>query len=366
MKRLLVIGLVSTLLIGCTQQVDQSLDQKDIIKDNEQAQVISLEVESPDSIIKEREEEPVKEVEEDPVVEEVVYTGPLSPLTGLPVEEDMFNRRPIVAMIDNQALARPQAGISQASIVYEVLAEGMITRYVAVFWETLPLEIGPVRSTRPYFVDIIREYDPYYLHCGGSEAGKADLKTFSVANIDGLYSGAFYRVNQKDAPHNLYIKPDQVFATGNAMGYKTTSDFRQFKFYDTFTVPDGAQKTTLSFPYSSVTNYTSGYEYSEEQQTYRRLINGQVMQDEIDGTVIRTSNIIVQYADQQVLDDEGRLDIDIVGAGRAKLYTAGRVQDITWVKEERGSKTMFYTASGEEISLNPGKTWVQIVPSSWK
>ncbi len=289
-----------------------------------------------------------------------------NPLTGTFVEKENTLSRPIVVMLDNQYSARPQAAISKADIVYEILAEGRITRYMAVFYGQSPNHLGPVRSARPYFIKKALEYNPYYIHVGGSMQALADVKSYSMADVDGLYSGAFWRESHKKIPHNMYTSDQAILKDGDHKGYNKVSVPSFLNFYETFTVPEGENASEIAFNYKKPTardsvGYTTSYRYNNEENLYYRYTNNEPTLDENNQTGLTCSNIIVQYAYTKIIDNEGRRQIDLVGKGEGKLYTAGKIIPITWEKPEARSITRIYDANHEEVKLNPGVTWFQIV-----
>lgn len=309
----------------------------------------------------------VEDVEEVP---EVDLTGMAkAPLTGVYVREETISQRPIVAMLDNHYGARPQAGLKDAEVVYEILAEGNITRYMAVFQTSLPENLGPIRSARPYYISRALEYDPYYVHVGGSEQAKKDIRELNMADVDGLSSGSnvFWRTKHKRIPHNMYTNAAAIIKEGNRKGHRTEVTFDTLKFKDESETINGVNCTGLDIIYLQATSrdkdgYHVGFTYNEERALYERLVNSKVYSDEIDGTPLTTTNVIVQYATHKVLDNEGRLAVGFVGSGKGQYISAGEKIEITWKKETRRGLTRFYTENGEELVLNPGKTWIQVVP----
>ncbi len=129
-----------------------------------------------------------------------------APLSGLWVPEELTVKRPVAVMIDNHYKARPQSGLSEAEIVYEILAEGRITRYMAVFQLNEPEKLGPVRSARSYYIDKALEYDPLYVHVGGSPQAFDDVVRLQMADMDGLASGAFWRKQTQKKCHTMPIR----------------------------------------------------------------------------------------------------------------------------------------------------------------
>jgi len=293
-------------------------------------------------------------------------TGAINPLTGNISSADLTDRRPIVVMLDNQFYARPQAALSEADIIYEILAEGLITRYMAVFYGNYPDHIGPVRSSRPYFVEKAFEFDPYYVHVGGSMQALSDIKKLGLADIDGLSSGAFWREKHKSAPHNMYTSSEVIVKDGNRLGYKTSVDVNFLAFNEKFEDIDGKIATEITFVYkepvqSDKIGYFTSYKYNDAEKRYYRYTNGEPHLDEDSKEHLSCTNILVQYAKTIVLDNEGRLDVDLVTTGDGKYYTGGEWIDVTWKKTSATDMTHFFDENGQSLKLNPGVTWFQIV-----
>jgi len=299
---------------------------------------------------------------------EVETNGFYNPLTGLYVTEDLSSRRPIAVMLDNFYSARPQAALSEADIIYEVLAEGLITRYMAVFYSQLPEHVGPIRSSRPYFVEKALEFNPLYVHVGGSMQAMSDIRKFELADMDGLTSSAFWREKHKKAPHNMYTSSEALIAEAKRLKYedKVTLDFLDFN--TEFVDLNGITANEITFVYkeplkNDPVGYYTSYKYNDEKKLYFRYTNGTPHLDENTKTHLTCTNILVQYANTKVLDNEGRLDVDLVTSGKGKYYTGGKVIEVTWSKKSAQSKTEFWDLNGLPIKLNPGVTWFQIMKS---
>ncbi|MBU5313594.1 DUF3048 domain-containing protein [Tissierella carlieri] len=313
------------------------------------------------------EEPPVVEesedvVKEDEVVEEVPKKeGIPSPISGIYAEEVKVNRRPVAVMFDNHHSARWQSGLKDAEIVYEFLVEAPYTRYMGIYLINDPPSIGPIRSARPYFITSSLEYDAVYVHVGGSEQAKSDIRTLKIADIDGLSSSnkVFFRKSHKKAPHNTYSSMEVIRATQEERKYKLTGEYTPFKFREDEADIEGNIANKLTIKYMK--NNTTQYNYDEEKKVYTREKDGKLHIDEIDETPIVAKNIIIQEAKTKVLDKEGRLEIQLVGEGEGKYITNGKVMDIKWVKKSRNDKTLYYNPAGEEIVLNPGVTWIQVI-----
>ncbi len=293
----------------------------------------------------------------------VIEKEQLCPLTGLPIEADQYSLRPIAVMIDNMASARPQSGLQNADIVYEMPAEGGITRYMAIFHHLTADKIGPVRSARSYFIDKAMEFNAVYVHCGGSPEALKDIQTLRIDSLNELKGEAnFWRAKDRKAPHNLYTSTtlarevmDKKNISGENWSYK-------FNFADDFAIPDGGGAKNIVIDYKS--NYKVGYQYDETKKIYFRIINGNKLKDKETGTEITTVNIIVERVSAKIVDSVGRLEISNIGTGKGYLITGGKQMEITWSKKDRQSKTVYTDLKGNPIVLNKGNTWIQVIPDN--
>ncbi|MFZ5965910.1 MAG: DUF3048 domain-containing protein [Bacillota bacterium] len=319
------------------------------------------------TIAETNEQEPIEIIdtvdEQNKEVEEEVIEF-RSPLSGIASEKEKIERRPIAVMLDNHNKARPQAGLDQAEIIYEFLAEGWITRYMAIFLINEPELIGPVRSARPYFLDKAMEYDALYVHVGGSPQAFADIKNLKMADIDAMSrdGSIFWRKNHKKAPHNMYTSTNAIRKAAKDSKYATSVQYESWTFRLEDEPIQGNTLQYLKIPYYK--NYSVEFKFNESEKRYLRYVNGQSHLDEISKQHLTAKNILIQKADTSVIDSEGRLEIDLVGKGTGYYITNGNVIDITWDKASRKSLTKYYDASGKEIQLNTGVTWVEVIPTN--
>lgn len=270
-------------------------------------------------------------------------------------------------MIDNHPEARPPSGLSQARVVYEALAEGGITRYLAIFaTNDQVVKVGPVRSARPYYVDWLREYgDSPYFHCGGSPQALEEIKEIGLFDVDQFFNGPyFWRDNKRDAPHNLYTNTeywqDLLVKKGTKRGQKPWQGW----LFNTTSVAS-VSSTKIS---SIDIEYSRSYVVSYKQQSsgsYTRLINNVEHKDD-SGVVMTADTIIVQEMSTKVVDDYGRKEMETVGVGPVRVLFNGTVIRGTWKKNTPTDRTRFYDQAGGEIGLKPGRIWVQITPSGTK
>lgn len=306
----------------------------------------------------------------DEVPEEPKY---YNKLTGLETTEELSNIRPVGIMINNIKQATPQQGISQADVIYEVLAEGGISRLFCLFtdYASLP-ETGSIRSSRDYYIDLADAHDAIYVHCGGSPAAYDTLKARGTNNMDGIYfSTPFYRNEWRKKhmgmEHSMMTTGERLVKGIEEKGYRTTSDFKQpFSFKESVSALEGENVTdakTIAVEFSYYAKST--FDYDETTGTY---LKGQFSAPHIDSNnnaQLAFENVILLYASQGAVknDEKGRIHVDFIGTGDGIYITNGKSEPIKWSKESRTSSYTLYKADGAtELLLNPGKTYVGIPP----
>lgn len=290
-----------------------------------------------------------------------------SPLTGLYINKEDLNDRVIAVMLDNQYSARPQAGISKCDIVYEILAEGSITRYMGIIGTQRPENLGPIRSARDYFIDRALEYDAFYVHGGGSPQAYEAIPELKVASVDSMNqsSDIFWRKDHKSAPHDMYSSYEAIVKGAGRKGYREEGVYKSLSFYDQDSEIKGERLSYIAFPYYGK-EYYSAYVYNQDEKQYYRYINGKPQLDENSEIPVVAKNIIVQFCNTRHIkgDIEGRRVIDMIGEEKGLYITNGKYMDITWKKSSARGLTKYYDSAGEEVVLNPGKIWIQVYPAS--
>ena len=314
------------------------------------------EVQDKDEVVLEIEipEEPEEE-------EEPAY---VNPLTGQTSEKEL-PARPLIVSIDNVGSAIPQSWLSKADMVYEFPVEGNQTRLQAIFYSKFPDEFGPIRSTRPYFVDLTREYKGIFLAHGWSDEARQYLKSGVVPYINAMDTDCkFYRVSDKSAPHNSYIKWSEVKAEIEEEGWwDEKQEIRSFTFLAEDEKNEGQAVSYIEFDSASHCEFT----YSEKNNNYVRTINnGSKYIDKETGKSIKVKNVLVQKVSSKVLDAKGRLKIDMCAGGDAILFTNGVMVEGTWSRESLDSRTIFKDKDGNEFKLSVGKTWVMVADQNTK
>jgi len=362
--------LAVTLIAGCGKGITETeaVSNDQVVESEQTTATVVIDTTVEETTEDAAQTEAETEVAEEPTEVEAENLTAISSLTGKPVEESILELRPAVVMLDNQYSARPQAGLSQADHVYEILAEGRITRYMAVFQSGSPSPVGPVRSARPYFINKSLEYDPYYVHVGGSMQAMTDIINLNMADIDGLSSGAkvFWRTRHKKIPHNMYSSADAIRNESLRKGYRQTGNFDAMIFNEATTAIGGEVCNYVKATYKQPTNrdkvgYFIEFTFNAETKKYERSVNGKAHTDENDETRLTADNIIVQIAKHKVIDNEGRRDISLIGEGTGYFITNGEKLEITWKKADRYARTVYYDQKGEEVHFNPGNTWFQVV-----
>ena len=275
--------------------------------------------------------------------------------------------RPIAVMIDNHNQAWPQAGLNQAYLVYEIIVEGGETRLMALFKGVNVDKIGPVRSSRHYFLDYAMENDAIYAHYGWSPQAESDIKRFSINNLNGITESetTFWRVKDKSAPHNAVTSTDAILKAAKAKKYKTTSTKESVLNYvtDEVKLEDGQGATSVTIPHSTL--QTVKYEYDEENQVYKRYARNKAQTDWDTGNNVTTKNIIITFCDNYELDDvenKGRQGLKNIGTFDGYYITNGKAIKIKCIKEERNKQTRYEDLKENEIEVNDGNTWINICP----
>ena len=282
------------------------------------------------------------------------------------------NDRPIAVMIDNHSGAWPQANLNKAYIVYVIVVEGGETRLMALFKGQNLEKIGPVRSSRHYFLDYALENDAIYVHHGWSPQAKSDISSLGVNNINGIQesSSNFWRVKDKSAPHNLFTSTESILKISERKGYSKTSNKKSVLNYvpNEVEMPSTAvNATSVTIPHSNL--QTVKYEYDEQSKTYKRYARNKLQTDYITGEPVTTKNIIITMCENYTLDDsenKGRQGLKDIGTFKGYYITDGKAIEIECTKNARDEQTVYKDLNGKEIEVNDGNTFVNICPTDAK
>lgn len=289
----------------------------------------------------------------------------ITPFTGERVAEEI-STRPILATINNHPQARPQSGLAQADIVYEMLAEGDVTRLLALYQSEVPEKIGPIRSARSYFIDIAKGFDAFYIAHGYSPEAKSMLERRVVDNINGMhYDGTYFkRSSERKAPHNSYISGDNVLAGAEKVGASLLYQKKvSYPFYDAQdSVKIGVQAKEVTIKYSNQGSFNSDYRYDEQANRYTRYSANVETIDYTTGKSVSLSNVLFFEMPHQIIDNVGRRNIDITKGGNAYVFQSGMMREIKWKNAD--GLLVAVEEDGSEVLLVPGKTWVHFVPTT--
>jgi hypothetical protein len=284
------------------------------------------------------------------------------PLTGMPADTELTSR-PFVVMVENSPAARPQSGLHKADIVYEILAEGDITRFIAVYQSQSAEKIGPVRSIRPYFVEIGAGLDAVIVHAGWSQDAMNLIAKKKLNHMDQVYGDHdyYWREKSRKAPHNLYTSTELMKKGMEAKKFHEDWDNPVLAFAkskEEANVQGQEHGAVVTIPY--LQGYSAGYNYDAGSGLYRKLLKGEPHTDAETGEQITAGNILIGEAKHRVLDDAGRREVDVFGPAAGYLLQGGKVREITWENRDGAIRAF---ADGTEIPLLPGQTWVHIVPN---
>ena len=300
-----------------------------------------------------------------------------NPLTGEGLNEDISGQRPIAIMLNNLRKALPQLGVAQADVIYEIVAEGGITRMLAVFQDIEGVgNLGCVRSARDYYVNLALGHDAIYIHAGGSPQSYTSFENWNVTHLDfvnGPYGNMCWRDpdRRKNAglEHSLLTSSEKILeqmpsritrehADGYSVGWTFSKD-----------PPAGGQAAQkVSVPFSSYK--TGSFTYSAEQGQY--LIEQHIDKQDIpyvDGNnneAVAVSNVLVLYTSVSRVkgDDKGRMDVRTTGTGDGLLFRDGQVFSITWQRDSRNGCYAFLDQSGAPIPLAIGPSYINVVSTS--
>lgn len=282
-------------------------------------------------------------------------------IDGVLVEEGKENIFPLAIMIENHPDARPQAGLSKASLVIEAEAEGGTTRFLAVFADDQNIDrIGPVRSARGYYLDWAEEFSAAYIHCGGSPEALARIINENILDINEFYKGSlFWRDQKRYAPHNVYTSTEKLRSYLKEKNITATGSFPTWEYKTEAGENERPASQKIEVDYW-LKGFDVDWVYSSSTNDYLRIMNGKEHQDE-NGDKIYAKNVIIQYIPAEVVDELKRLKMDVIGSGKAFTCFDGKCIDAKWNKKSSSMRTRFYDLNGEEIKFNPGTTWIEVV-----
>lgn len=307
-----------------------------------------------------------------PEPEPTPYDGPVNPLTGLPLEHGSPDDRPVAIMLNNLKKALPQLGVSQADIIYEVLAEGGITRMLGVYQSVEGVgTIGSVRSSRPYYLELALGHDAVYLHAGGSPDAYSKIKSWGVTALDcvnGPYEGTLFWRDQWRRKNLGY--EHSVVTSGEAIttlfpSYSFRQRHQEGYTYDMAFVEDGAPggetAQSVTVPFS---DYKTGlFTFDADTGLYLVSEYGQPYVDGNSGEQVGVTNLLILKTRCANIpgDEYGRITVDLTG-GEGWFACGGQYVPIRWEKGFPNGQLRYCTADGAPLVLGQGRSYVCVVP----
>lgn len=286
------------------------------------------------------------------------------PLTGIGTNEEI-NRRAIAVMINNHTSARPHTNLQQADIIYELLAEGDITRFLAIYHSKQPDTIGPIRSARDYYIDLAKGYNSIYVAHGYSPDAYDLIQKKYIDSMNGMqYDGTlFYRSNDRKAPHNSYTTYENIIEGSKQKKYDTTTNPPSLSFLTEEETQrlEGNSINKVSVQFYSGSPYNSEFVYDQNLQKYTRYSNNVQTADAKTKEALVLDNLFIIETKHEIIDSEGRRQIDLTSGGKAYLFQKGIMQEIEWMNKEG---QIIPSLNKKEIGLIQGQTWITFVPTN--
>ena len=327
---------------------------------------------------------------------------PINGLKFTKAEREIWEqRRPIAAIIENHSDSRPPSGLSKADVVYEAVAEGGITRFLAIFYCGVSAEevnIAPVRSARVYYIDYAAEYGDYpiFMHVGGANdySGSGDTVKEAKAlelletlgwriargnDFDTTYDAGFpifwrnyERLGKTVATeHTMMASLDAAFAEAEKRGFSYKDkkgrawdkNFVKWNFADEKPETPGATEISFKF-WDNKPNYDVTWKYDSTNNQYLRFNGGKEHIDLENKQQLSAKNVVILFAKEKgPIDRNMHISYTTIGEGSALVFQNGIVVKGSWEKDSRMVRTKFFDAKGKEISLVRGQTWIEIVPA---
>lgn len=280
------------------------------------------------------------------------------------------NSRPIAVSINNNHAAWPQAGLQDAYLSYELIAEGGITRILAFFKDTNTEKIGSVRSARHYFLDYVLENDAIFVHYGHSPQALSDIKSLGINNINGMYdASAFYRdkILKRASEHTAFTTMEKIKKAIKSKGYRTETDKGTLLKYSAVNKDYSKDETSkvannVSITYSDY--QTTSYVYDKENKVYKMYMSKEEHNDLVTKKQYTVKNIITYQVENSSIDKKGRQNLYNTGKGEGYFISNGIATKIKWSKVSRSAKTKYTLMDGTELVVNDGNTWIHIQPKN--
>ncbi len=378
LQKFLVLIIVGTVSYGISTSISYSLFNKLTSQTPDSKQSGKSSLPTPTNIV---EEDP-----QEPKTEQCPLNGSMRTKKA---KDSWEKRRPLAVMIENHTEARPQSGLSYADVVYEAVAEGGITRLMALFYCNLSdVQVGPVRSARTYYLDWLGEYDGLYAHVGGANSpGPADalgqIIKYGVKDLNQFSIGfpVFWRDYQRlghsvATEHTMYSTTQKLWEVGAKRGWTATDsagiswdkNFIAWKFKDD-KGGGNTSKITVNF-WESQPGYQVEWNYEAASNTYKRKNGGANHMDLDNNAQLSPKVVIVQFERESNANDGYPGNVHLLyqttGTGKALVFQDGTAAEGKWIKASRIGRTKYVDSKGKEIEFDKGQLWIQTVPEGSK
>jgi hypothetical protein len=283
-----------------------------------------------------------------------------SPLTGREVADEGATHRSVTGiMIENSEWARPQSGLDDAGVVFEAIAEGGITRFAALYQDTAPKLIGPVRSVRPYYVDWMAAFDATIVHIGGSANALKEVRNGSYKDADQFFNPQyFWRATDRVAPHNVYTDFQKLDKLNADKGYVSSTFTGWPRKEDVPPTSPNASKINISI---SSAYFNVRYDFDKGCNCYDRYVGGEKQLDRESGQNAKPKVVIAMKIPTEIGFEDGyREQMTTIGNGAVYIFQDGTVTVGTWTKTGKKNQIQFKNDKGEEVKLNRGQTWISV------
>jgi len=300
-----------------------------------------------------------KEKEDNP---QIIEGEQVYPFTGW---KDKPRKRALVVVVDNAVKARPQAGLERADVIVEFPVEGGLTRFVAVISTDDMDLIGPIRSARPYIIDLAKEYKGILIHAGGSEDALKILAEGTLEHFDEINGGiqiasSFWRIPDREKPHNLFTSSDVLRHTIKKLKLNPSSLPPQRPLLSFAEEISGNKVENINIYYAHKSSAVS-FSYDENQGVFYRYIEDNEPHRTYLGENLKVANVLMQIVPYRYTDGDGHLQLIMHGEGEALIFRKGTVVEGRWRKTP-GGFTEFIDKQGEITPLLEGPTWIAVVP----
>lgn len=298
-----------------------------------------------------------------------------NPLTGLDMADDYVGMRPVAVVLNNIKVAMPMYGISHVDILFEVPAEGGITRMIGIVQDPRQVpRFGSIRSARDYFLDVAGGFDAVLVHAGGSPLAYSLIKSRKVDSWDGVkgaYGHLYYRdkgrISSAGYEHSLFTTGENLTKEWQKTSARTTHNSgyaNGLTFSVDSTITGGSPAPTITAPFSS---YKTGvFTYDAASGLYQVSQYGKPFVDGETGEQFAVTNVLVLKTSVAAIsgDDKGRQSVKLEGSGEGIYACQGECIPIRWSKSAWDKPFVLTTADGAPLVLKCGKTYVNILSNT--